>query len=202
MIKKLKFLFVQSGIKVLNRVLNYIHIERINAIKVRFYKVGDNFRLGKDFSIMNPNYIQVGHNFSASNRFRIEAWDSFRNQKFSPSIKIGDNVIFNTDIHIGCIDKIEIGNNCLFASRIYITDHHHGEPTAEMLNLSPQDRPLTSKGPVIIKDNVWVGEGVAIMPNVTIGTNSIIATNAVVTKDVPANCVVAGVPAKIIKQIS
>ena len=82
MIKKLKFLFVQSGIKVLNRVLNYIHIERINAIKVRFYKVGDNFRLGKDFSIMNPNYIQVGHNFSASNRFRIEAWDKYENDTF------------------------------------------------------------------------------------------------------------------------
>lgn len=174
----------------------------IDVLKQRFKKVGKNFHMAKDYLVHNPQYIEIGNDFSTRERFRIEAWDSFGDQKFSPSIVIGDNVIFNTDIHIGCINKIEIGNNCLFASRIYITDHHHGEPTAAMLKLAPQHRPLATKGPVIIEDNVWVGEGVAIMPNVTIGTNSIIATNAVVTKDVPANCVVAGVPAKIIKQIS
>jgi acetyltransferase-like isoleucine patch superfamily enzyme len=166
-----------------------------------FKAVGSNFNLGKDYQVHNPQHIEIGDNFTAGVRFRIEAWDSYYDQKFSPKIKIGNNVIFNTDIHIGCIDRIEIGNNCLFASRIYITDHHHGEPTLEMLKFAPKDRPLSSKGPVIIKDNVWVGEGVAIMPNVTIGENSIIATNAVVTKNVPPNCVVAGVPAKVIKII-
>jgi acetyltransferase-like isoleucine patch superfamily enzyme len=166
-----------------------------------FRSVGLNFNLGKNCTVYNPQYIEIGDDFMALERFRIEAWDSYQNQKFAPKIKIGNNVIFNTDIHIGCIDKIEIGNNCLFASRIYITDHHHGEPTLEMLQFAPKDRPLSSKGPVIIKDNVWVGEGVAIMPNVTVGENSIIATNAVVTKDVPPNCVVAGVPAKVIKII-
>jgi acetyltransferase-like isoleucine patch superfamily enzyme len=70
-----------------------------------------------------------------------------------------------------------------------------------MLELPPMSRPLVSKGAVIIKDNVWIGEGVAIMPGVTIGENSIIATNAVVTKDIPPNCVAAGVPAKVIKII-
>nr|WP_315234322.1 acyltransferase [uncultured Flavobacterium sp.] len=143
--------------------------------------------------------MEIGDNFIALERFRIEAWDEYGEKVFAPSIKIGNNVIFNTDIHIGCINSIIIGNNCLFGSRIYITDHHHGDPSADMLKLSPKDRPLVSKGAVIIENNVWVGEGVAIMPNVTIGENSIIATNAVVTKDVPPNCVVAGVPAVIIK---
>ena len=54
---------------------------------------------------------------------------------------------------------------------------------------------------MIIKDNVWIGEGVAIMPNVRIGKNAIIGANAVVTKDVPENTVVGGNPAKIIKQL-
>lgn len=143
----------------------------------------------------------MGERFYASHRFRIEAISDYEGQKFEPHVIIGDNVNFNTDIHIGCIDKIEIGNNCLFASRIYITDHDHGDTSLDSLLLPPAKRRLVSKGPVIIKDNVWVGEGAAILSGVTIGENSIIATNTVVTKDVPANSVVGGIPAKIIKQI-
>jgi acetyltransferase-like isoleucine patch superfamily enzyme len=179
---------------------NKQHLE-FNILKNSFKSVGKNFSLLRDYTAKNPQYIEIGDNFSALERFRIEAWDKYGEHNFTPSIKIGNNVVFNMDVHIGCVNSIQIGDNCMFASRIYITDHHHGEPTIQMLKLAPKDRPLISKGPVIIKDNVWVGEGVAIMPNVTIGENSIIATNAVVTKDVPPNCVVAGVPATIIKYI-
>ncbi len=201
MFRKLKITLLKRASRNLSSVLQYQKVEELNELKKKFHIIGSNFRLGKDYSILNPQYIEIGNNFSALDRFRIEAWDKYGKQEFLPNIIIGDNVVFNTDIHIGCINSIEIGDNCLFASRIFITDHHHGEPTAEMLKLSPIDRPLISKGPVIIKNNVWVGEGVAIMPGVTIGKNSVIATNAVVTKDVPPNSVVGGIPAKIIKQI-
>ena len=167
----------------------------------KLYKVGVNFNIGNNYTIKNPQYIEIGDNFSSLDRFRIEAWDDYQGQKFVPKIKIGKNVIFNTDIHIGCINYIEIGDNCLFASRIYITDHNHGDTSNGMITIIPVDRPLVSKGPVIIKNNVWVGEGVVIMPGVIIGENSIVGANAVVTKDVPANTVVAGVPARIIKQL-
>ena len=133
---------------------------------------------------------------------RIEAILEYKEDEFTPSIIIKDNNSFGSDVHIGCIDRIEIGCNCLFASRIYITDHDHGDTSLDSLLLPPAKRKLVSKGPVIIKDNVWVGEGVAILSGVTIGENSIIATNAVVTKDVPANSVVAGIPAKIVKYIN
>jgi acetyltransferase-like isoleucine patch superfamily enzyme len=184
-----------------NSILQFKEEQELVKLKQSFKKVGRNFYLGKDYRVINPKHIEIGDNFYSLERFRIEAFNIYGNQIFTPNIIIGNNVCFNTDIHIGCIDSIVIGDNCLFASRIYITDHHHGEPTAEMLKLAPKDRPLVSKGPVIIKNNVWVGEGVSIMPNVTIGENSIIATNAVVTKDVPANCVVGGVPAQVIKII-
>lgn len=172
--------------------------ERINLVK-SFDKVGKNFHLGKDFIVFGAKYIEIGDHFIATDRFRLEAFDIYKESRYTPKVIIGNNVIFNTDVHIGCINRVEIGDNCLFASRIYITDHHHGEPVAAILHIPPCDRPLISKGPVIIENNVWVGEGVAIMPNVRIGKNSIIATNAVVTKDVPPNSVVAGVPAKVIK---
>lgn len=63
-------------------------------------------------------------------------------------------------------------------------------------------RELEIKGPVIIGDNVWIGDKVSILSGVTIGKGSVIACNAVVTKDVPSYSVVGGVPAKVIKQIS
>lgn len=194
-IKDILFSFFETYLK------NKEQIE-FRKLKNSFKKVGENFIIGKDYRVMNPEYIEIGQNFVALERFRIEAWDKYICQDFKPSIKIGDNVIFNTDIHIGCINSIIIGDNCLFASRIYITDHHHGDTSFKMIKLPPKNRDLVSKGAVIIKNNVWVGEGVGIMPNVTIGENSIIAMNAVVTKDVPPNCVVAGIPASIIKYLN
>ncbi|GAA4039640.1 acyltransferase [Flavobacterium chungnamense] len=195
-----------------NKIFKYlfIRIENIQkeneftnkqALLRSFKKVGANSSFGKDNIIKNPQYIEIGADFSALDRFRIEAWDGYFGQKFEPKITIGTNVNFNTDIHIGCVNSITIGDNCLFGSRIYITDHNHGDTSDGMISKTPLERPLISKGPVVIENNVWVGEGVVIMPGVTIGANSIIGANSVVTKDVPKNTVVAGVPAKILKQL-
>jgi acetyltransferase-like isoleucine patch superfamily enzyme len=166
-----------------------------------FKKLGVNFIFGNDYIIKNEKYITIGDNFSCSDRFRIEAWDDYQGEHFCPEIIIGNNVCFNTDIHIGCINRIEIGDDCLFGSRIYITDHDHGGTSRDDIYITPIRRKLISKGPVIIEKNVYVGEGAAILSGVRIGENSIIATNAVVTKDVAKNTVVAGVPARVIKTI-
>jgi acetyltransferase-like isoleucine patch superfamily enzyme len=173
-----------------------------HRIKGKFKYMGENSILPYELILKNPQYISIGKNFRALKNLRIEAWDRFAGEKFQPCIEIGENVIFNTDCHIGCIFKIKIGDNVLLASRIFISDHSHGDISKESLFLPPVQRPLKSKGPVIIEDNVWVGEGVSILPNVTIGKNSIIGANSVVTTSVPRNCVVAGVPAKIIKDFN
>lgn len=67
--------------------------------------------------------------------------------------------------------------------------------------LDPSERQSTISTPIIIKKNAWIGVGAMVMPGVTIGENSVVSAAAVVTKDVPPNTVVAGVPAKIIKMI-
>ena len=162
---------------------------------------GERIYFGKDCVIIGASYICIGRNFVAHDRNRFEAIDRNGAERFEPQIFIGDNVIINYDCHIGAVSRVEIGNNVLLASRIYISDHDHGTTTFDDMKLPPTQRRVVSKGPVVIKDNVWIGEGVAILPNVTIGENSIIAANAVVTKDVPPFCVAAGVPARIIKTI-
>jgi acetyltransferase-like isoleucine patch superfamily enzyme len=157
--------------------------------------------LPERLTIKNPQYISIGDGFSALDNLRLEAWDAYADQSFEPELVIGNNVCFNTDIHIGCINKVHIGNNVLLASRIYISDHSHGEISKEALHLPPIQRRLISKGPVIIEDNVWIGEGVSILPGVIIGKNTIVGTNAVVTKSFPANSVIAGNPAKLIRTL-
>jgi acetyltransferase-like isoleucine patch superfamily enzyme len=198
-IKNLIFKLIFSELKKYKKREYY---KNLDELKRSLKKSGNNFHLGKDYIFKNAKYIEIGDNFSAMERFRIEAWDNYNGKSLTPRIKIGDNVIFNTDIHIGCINEVVIKDNCLFASRIFITDHHHGNTEFKMTKISPKDRPLISKGPVVINKNVWVGEGVAIMPGVTIGENCIIATNTVVTKSTPPNTVVAGIPGKIIKKIN
>lgn len=119
---------------------------------------------------------------------------------YSPSITIGHNVCFNYRCHVGAINKIIIGNNVLIGSQVLITDHSHGELTKEELLISPAKRKLYSKGPVIIGDDVWIGEGACILPNVTIGHNSVIGANSVVTHDIPPFSIVGGNPARIIRK--
>jgi len=147
--------------------------------------------------INGARYITIGNNFFCRSRLRIEAIKI--NPAYEPCITIGDNVQLNNDCHIGCINKVIIGNNVLIASKVFITDHSHGRVCASEIGIAPGNREIYSKGPVIINDNVWIGENAAIMPNVTIGKNAIIGANSVVTRDVPENAVVAGSPARVIK---
>jgi acetyltransferase-like isoleucine patch superfamily enzyme len=187
---------------IIDSVASRYAYRKITAIRSQMKHSGTNFEIGKNYIIKNPQYISVGNNFSALYNLRIEAWDSYFDAVYTPSIVIGNNVSVNTDCHIGCIDRIVIGDNVLMASRVYISDHAHGGFDETIKSIPPVKRPLSSKGPVIIEDNVWIGEGVCILPGVTIGKNSIIGANAVVNKSIPENSLAAGIPAKVIKRLS
>ncbi len=195
--------FIKKLNKYKTEISNRWHMIMFNLFEKPLFKSFGNITfIGKDFNFLNKQYISIGNNFITLQRCRIEAITSYENVIFFPEISIGNNVTFNTDVHIGCINKITIGDNVLLASRIYISDHSHGEVNIDALNIPPNQRPLISKGEVIIEDNVWIGEGVSILANVSIGKNSIIGANSVVTKSFPENSVIAGVPARLIKILS
>lgn len=185
----------------LKKIKLIAYIFNSKLVSKQFNACGKNFFIRSALSLEGEKYISIGDDFDGFSRIRLEAFDAHLGKPFKPEIVIGNNVSINNDCHIGCVNKIVIGNNVLIASKVYITDHFHGEISVSELAVPPNKRPVVSKGVVIINDNVWIGEGVAIMPNVTIGENSIIGANSVVTKDVPANVVVGGVPAKIIKKL-
>ena len=166
-----------------------------------FKETGKYYLFQYPFYINGGKNISIGNNFNCDQRLRLEAWDLYLGQKYCPEIIIGNNVSIQKDCHIGGINKIIIGDNVLIASKVYISDHSHGEISKEELSFSPIKRKLFSKGPVIIENNVWLGEGVIILPNVIIGENSIIGANSVVSKSVPKNCVAAGNPARIIREL-
>lgn len=157
--------------------------------------------LGEDCVVLGHRHIRLAGRFVALARNRIEAIDRHGNQRFTPQLLIGDDVSMEYDCHIGCVNEVRIGSRVLMASRVYISDHAHGGTTAEDIALPPNARPVLSRGPVVIEDEVWLGEGVAVMPGVRIGRSSIIGANSVVTRDIPAYSVAVGAPAKVIKRL-
>ncbi|MDE6638705.1 MAG: acyltransferase [Muribaculaceae bacterium] len=165
-------------------------------------------KLGRD-TVIEPyllglaggKYISIGDNCYIDKSVQISAWDSYFDQKFSPEIVIGNNCGIGAYSHISAINGIYIGNNVRMGKSILIIDNAHGASERDLLDISPRKRPLASKGPVVIEDNVWIGEKASIMPGVRIGKGAIIAANSVVTHNVDPYSVAAGNPAKTIKRL-
>lgn len=151
----------------------------------------------RPFDCRGKQNIQIGKGFSTGRYCRFEA----HGLHGEINIAIGNNCQVNDSVHIAALKSVSIGDNVLIASRVFITDLNHGSYGGE-LHSDPlsicKDRPLTGT-PVVIEQNVWLGEGVVVLPGVTIGQCTIIGANAVVSKNVPAFSIAVGNPAKVIK---
>ncbi|WP_418969200.1 sugar O-acetyltransferase [Alloscardovia omnicolens] len=112
---------------------------------------------------------------------------------FGKNIHIGKNVFINSGARFQDQGGIFIADNCQIGHNAVFATLNHG--------IQPDDRGTLYPAPIILEPNVWIGSQVTITPGVTIGENSIVAAGAVVTKDVPANVIAAGVPARVIKSI-
>jgi acetyltransferase-like isoleucine patch superfamily enzyme len=153
-------------------------------------------------TIIGSEHVHFGKNFTANEDVKIEAWEKHGMQKLHPDIYIGDNVFMNCRTHISATQKLVIGNGVLMGSDIFISDNNHGKADRrEELMVPPAKRDLYSKGPIVIQDNVWIGDKAIVLGNVTIGEGAIIGASAVVTKDIPAYSIAVGCPAKVIRRL-
>jgi acetyltransferase-like isoleucine patch superfamily enzyme len=171
---------------------------------LRLYPKPLGINMGKDSIIMLPrringtNFIKLGDDTIITENGWISAYKNYKGQFFNPSIIIGDGVRVGPNVMITSINKVEIKDGCLLSAQVFISDHSHGYQVSEV---SPNKQELTSKGPVIIGKNCFIGIRASIMSGVTLGDHCVVGAHSVVTKSFPACSVVAGVPAKLIKTL-
>ncbi len=145
------------------------------------------------------NFFEFGSIvFRDKGKFEIGSHNDFKNGylfDIQGSVLIGSRNFFNNNIKIVCLESISFGDDCIIADSAHFYDHDHA--------FADKDRLIREQGylkkPIIIGNNVWIGAKATILKGVTIGDGAIIGANAVVTKDVPANSIVGGNPAHIIR---
>jgi acetyltransferase-like isoleucine patch superfamily enzyme len=157
--------------------------------------------LGEGFTFIKPWHVEIfGSPIEVGNyvnviaasdsKVRFSVWPL---QKNSSGIRIGNYCLICPGVRISSASEIAIGDNCMVASQVYITDCDWHD----IYNRIAFGRPV----PVRIEKNVWIGDSALICKGVTLGENSIIGAGAVVVNDVPANVIAAGNPAKVVKHL-
>jgi acetyltransferase-like isoleucine patch superfamily enzyme len=139
--------------------------------------------------------LQIGRN--ARVRFGRWTWigHGTKIRCHEGEVRIGDKTVLGQECTISAYQHVSIGEQCIVADRVMLIDFDH--------NVAEVERPIRLQGiykrDVNVGSNVWIGYGAQILRGVTVGDNAIIGASAVVTKDVPANAVVAGSPARVIR---
>jgi len=146
-----------------------------------FVMPGVTFEIGRDATVVLGRWSWIGHGT------KIRAHEG--------EVRIGAKSVLGQECTISCYQHVSIGRECVVADRAMLIDFDHGVVEAE--------RPIRAQGiykrDVRIGHNVWVGYGASFLRGATVGDNCVVGTYAVVTRDVPANAVVGGVPARILR---
>lgn len=176
-----------------NAVRWFVHtLWSIPLFKARCEKVGKNLRLPNGIPLIVGNHLKIylGDNVTIG-RSTIGASKIFD----EPVLKIGHNSHIGYGTVISIAKEVLIGEHCLTGPGCIImdSDDHPVNPQKRLMN-EPVDK--ENVRPVKIGNNVWIGSNCAILKGVTIGDNVIVATHSVITKDLSANCIYAGYPAR------
>jgi acetyltransferase-like isoleucine patch superfamily enzyme len=154
---------------------------RLQTDGLAFVGPGVTFEIGRDAVVQLGRWAWIGH----GSKIRCHEGE----------VRIGAKTVIGQECTISAFQHVSIGRECIVADRVMLIDFDHGVVEVE--------RPIRDQGiykrDVRVGHNVWIGYGAAFLRGVTVGDNSVVGTYAVVTKDVPQNAVVGGVPARIIR---
>jgi acetyltransferase-like isoleucine patch superfamily enzyme len=154
---------------------------RLKTDGIAFICPGVTFEIGKDATVHLGRWSWLGHGT------KIRAHEG--------EVRIGSKTVLGQECTISSFQHVSIGRECIVADRVMLIDFDHGVVETE--------RPIRDQGiykrDVNVGHNVWIGYGACLLRGVTVGDNAIIGTSSVITKAVPANAVVGGVPAKVLR---
>jgi acetyltransferase-like isoleucine patch superfamily enzyme len=166
-------------------------VNRINIAFQRFCLDNNDVYFQGTPKIRGRTGISFGTNFRCGKGAWIETINSAGHDGIL--LRIGHNVTASENLHLAAVNGVLIGDNVLLGSNVLIIDHDHGYYGADLPDspvIPPNERRVHSKGPVVIGNNVWIGDGVKILSNVNVGDGAVIGANTVVTRDVPAGAIV------------
>jgi acetyltransferase-like isoleucine patch superfamily enzyme len=154
---------------------------RLQTDGICFICPGVKFEIGPHAKLRIGRWAWIGH----GSKIRVHEGE----------VQIGAKTVMGQECTISAYQHVEIGRECIVADRVMLIDFDHGvvevERAIRLQGIYKRD--------VKVGNNVWMGYGACVLRGVTVGDNAIVGTNAVVTKEVPANAVVGGVPATIIR---
>jgi acetyltransferase-like isoleucine patch superfamily enzyme len=157
------------------------HRGRLQTDGICFICPGVKFEIGRAAKLHIGRWAWIGH----GSKIRVHEGE----------VRIGAKTVMGQECTISAYQHVSIGSECIVADRVMLIDFDHGVVEVE--------RPIRLQGiykrDVRVGHNVWIGYGACVLRGVTVGDNAILGTSAVVTKDVPANAVVGGIPARVIR---
>ena len=158
---------------------------RYPRLRVGFFRTGKraSWRIGPHARISFGRGVTISEDFTAC---------------VTGELRIGRNVFINRGCYIDAFESVVIGDDCLFGEWVSIHDMNHGIASSDV----PFWQQPLATALVVIGNNVWAGAKVTILPGVTIGDNVIIGANAVVSRDIPANSLAVGVPARVVRTLT
>ncbi len=181
-------------------------------LAVELGAIGPDTRRGKRFGAMGANsvvcfppnalfneqYIHIGEGTLFGPQITLSAgMVPGQEMVTDPVISVGDRCLIGKGSGIVGHYEIVIGNDVWTGHHVYITDQNHGYEDLDL----PISQQFMAERPVSIGDGSWLGHGTVVLPGATIGKHVVVGANSVVTGELPDNCVAAGVPARVIKQL-